>query len=443
MLKKKLTSDGFPVREKLAPILAPLIAEAHGEIRERFYPPEVVVFAMMTGVLARDTTLSAAVARCNADRIQRGLEPASMNTAAFSEARTRLSSGIFEEASRRLATSIEEQMPEDLFWEGFLPFAIDGSTLSAADTVANQEAFPQHGNQKDGAGFPLMRIVLMQSLITGCVHDLAYGPFKGKETGEMALARQVLHDLNERTLLLGDRYFPSYFTMADLIQKNIHGLFQSHAARDIDFRRGQQIGVLDHLVEWDKPPRPSWMSSEEYEKYPEKIRLREAEITREIGNGEKMVVVTTLLDNQKFTKGKLAKYYNKRWKIELALRDLKDTFHMAHIDAKTPEMVNKVLWSHIMAYNSLRWHMVNAAILYKTKIENMSVKTSARVATENRNAILNSNDDNRPALFAALFEQMVSVPVGKRPGRSEPRAVKRRPKPFPRLNCKRSDWRAK
>jgi hypothetical protein len=152
------------------------------------------------------------------------------------------------------------------------------------------------------------------------------------------------------------------------------------------------------------------------------------------------VVVTTLLDHQKFTKNRLVKFYKKRWKIELALRDLKDTFRMAHIDAKTPEMVNKVLWSHIMAYNSLRWHMVNAAILYHKKVENMSVKTSSRIVTENKNAIMNSHDGNRAALFAALFEQMVCVPVGNRPGRSEPRAVKRRPKPFPRLHGKRSDW---
>ena len=438
MLKKKLTEAGFPVKEKLGPILAPLIEEHHGDIRERLYPPEMVVFAMVTGVIARDTTLNAAVVRCNADRIQRGLEPGSVNTSSFSDARSRLNPEIFEQASRRLANSIAEQMPNDPFWDEFIPFAIDGSTLSAADTPANQEAFPQHGNQEIGAGFPLMRVVILQSLVSGCVHDLAYGPFQGKETGEMALARQILQNLDERALLLGDRYFPSYFTMADLIRKRIQGLFQAHSARDVDFRRGQQVGVLDHIVEWDKPVRPSWMSKDEYDKYPDKIRLREVEITRETGNGEKMVVVTTLLDHQKFTKNRLVKFYKKRWKIELALRDLKDTFRMAHIDAKTPEMVNKVLWSHIMAYNSLRWHMVNAAILYHKKVENMSVKTSSRIVTENKNAIMNSHDGNRAALFAALFEQMVCVPVGNRPGRSEPRAVKRRPKPFPRLHGKRS-----
>jgi len=439
--KKNLTGDGFPIREKLGPVLAPLITEFHGEIRERLYSPEVVIFAMITGVLARDTTLSAAVARCNADRIQQGLEPGSANTGSFSEARSRLNCEIFEEASRRLASSIAEQMPRDPFWEGFFPLAIDGSTLSAADTDANQAVFPQHGNQEEGSGFPLIRIVILQSLETGCVHDLAYGPFQGKETGEMALSREILQVVDERTLLIGDRYFPSFFTMADLLQKGIHGLFQAHVARDIDFRRGQQLGVLDHLVEWEKPACPKWMSKDEYEKFPEKITLRETEITREAGIGERMVVVSTLLDSQKFTKNKLSKFYKKRWKIELALRDLKSTFHMEHLNAKTPEMVNKLLWTHILAYNSLHWHMANAAVLYKVKIENISVKNAARIVTENQNTILNSNDEERPALFAALYEQMIRVPVGNRPGRSEPRVVKKRPKSFPRLNGKRDNWR--
>ena len=124
----------------------------------------------------------------------------------------------------------------------------------------------------------------------------------------------------------------------------------------------------------------------------------------------------------------------------MALKDLKDTFKMFHINAKTPEMVEKIIWAHILAYNILRWHILNAATLYGSHIDNVSVKTAARILIANKIAILSSQQSNRPALFAALYEQMVCVPVGNRPGRSEPRAVKRRPKPFPRLHGKRSDW---
>jgi hypothetical protein len=424
----------------LGPILGPLITEFQGNCRERIYTPEVVVFSLVTGVLACDTTLSAAVIRNNADRILQGQDAASANTGPYSDARSRLAPQILIQSSKQMAEDMEVNAPSDPFWDGFLPYAIDGTTLTTDDTSANQVAFPQHANQEEGSGFPLLRLVLLQSLLTGSVCDLAYGKFQGKETGEMALSRLILGSLGMNALLIGDRYFPSYFTMADLIQRDLHGLFQSHAARDIDFRRGKQLGVLDHIVEWEKPQRPAWMTQEHYESYPEKITLREVEITRECRASERMVVVTNLLDAARFTKSKLSKYYKKRWKIEVALKDLKDTFKMSHINAKTPEMVEKIIWAHILAYNILRWHILNAATLYGSNIENVSVKTAARILIANKIAILNSQRSNRHALFAMLYEQMVSIPVGNRPGRAEPRAVKRRPKPFPRLHGKRSDW---
>ena len=258
----------------------------------------------------------------------------------------------------------------------------------------------------------------------------------------MALAPQILGSLMKNALLLGDRYFPSYFLMAELVRLGLHGLFQAHAARNVDFRMGKQLGAgLDHIVEWDKPQRPTWMTQEQYEQYPETITLREAEISKKLGTKGKFAVVTTLLDGAKFPKSKLSKFYKKRWKIEVALKDLKDTFKMSHISAKTPKMVKKIIWAHILAYNILRWHIINAAILYGTHIENISIKTAARVLVTNKTAILTTQQSNRPALFAALYEQMAGVPVGNRPGRSEPRVVKRRPKPYPRLHGQRSDWK--
>ena len=246
------------MRDRLGPILGPLIAEFQNDSRERIYTPEVVVFSLVTGVLACDTTLSAAVIRNNADRILQGLNIASSNTGPFSDARTRLAPEILTRASRQMDAEMHANAPADPFWEGFLPYAIDGTTLTTDDTEGNQIAFPQHGNQEEGSGFPLLRLVLLQSLQTGAVVDLAYGKFQGKETGEMALARQILGALEKNALLLGDRYFPSYFLMVFLIQNGFHGLFQSHAARDVDFRRGKQLGGgLDHIVEWDKPLRPT------------------------------------------------------------------------------------------------------------------------------------------------------------------------------------------
>jgi hypothetical protein len=440
MWKKNLDDDGFPYKDLLNSIIAPLIAEFQPDARSRVYPPEAVVFMMVGSVLSKNSSLNAAVVKNNMHRFQQGLDPASVNTSAYSDARSRLDSKILLQAFKQMAIGANEQIEPSKFWEGLKPKLIDGSTITTNDSPENQEVFPQHGMQKDGIGFPILRIEILQSLESGMIQSAAFGPYKGKETGEMALARKIFPDLEKGSLLIGDRYFPSYFTMAELINNGSHGLFQSHAARDVDFRQGKQLGKKDHLVEWDKPSRPSWMSPEEYKKYPDSLTIREVDISGEIDIGERFIVVTTLLDSVIFTKSKLSKFYKQRWKIESALKDLKDTFNMHHISANSPEIVEKVFWSYMLSYNVLRWHILNAAYLYKTTIDKISVKNASNVITANSGLILSSKKEEFPKLFANLYCQFVQVPVGMRPGRSEPRAVKKRPKPFPRLQEKRSDW---
>jgi hypothetical protein len=194
-----------------------------------------VVFCEVAAVLSRDDTLVSAVVRNNSDRIAKDLAPASLNTAAYSNARSRVPLEIFEQTTKSMALKTAEMLAPDEFWGGMIPFAIDGTTLTADDTSANQNAFPQHGQQKEGVGFPIIRMVLLQCLTTGMVHDLAFGPCKGKETGEMALARAIVEGIPSNSILLGDCYFPSYFFLATMMSMGIHGLFPKHFARDVDF----------------------------------------------------------------------------------------------------------------------------------------------------------------------------------------------------------------
>lgn len=381
-VEKKLATEGFPFKDCLSPVLVPLLEEMRTDVRSRIYPTECVVFCEISAILSGDSTLSGAVIRNNQDRIQSGLEPASANTAAYAKARQKVPVELFAQAACELARATSASLPQQEDWMGMHPFGVDGSTLTASDTKANQKAFPQHGQQEDGTGFPLVRFVLLQSLGTGMVHDVAFGPFKGKQTGEMALARKILASLPENALLLGDCYFPSFFMMAQLIERKIQGLFPIHFARDIDFRRGEQLHYRDHIIEWIKPSKPTWMTKSEYETFPESISLREVDLTRDTKQKEPFVVVTTLLDAQKFPRKTLAKFYKKRWKIELALRDLKTTFKMEHLRGQTPDMVARNLWSYMLAYNVLRWHMLNASLLFNKPIDEISVKNAGRVLTE-------------------------------------------------------------
>ena len=435
-----MSDRGFPFRDLINPVISPIIARCHPDARSRIFPPETVVFTYISGALSGDKSLKSAVIRNNAERALQGLAPSSLGTSSLSDARHGLDTDVLREATRGYASTTQSQFEESVFWEGLTPYAIDGSTVTANDTPENQARFPQHANQSEGAGFPLIRMLLLQSLRSGMVADFAFDAFKGKETGEMALARRVMGNIGENDLLLGDRYFPSYFIMADLVARGAHGVFQSHAARGVDFRRGRSLGKRDHVVEWIRPQRPSWMKIEEYEAYPPSLNLREADVTHESRQPTAFVIVTTLIDSEKYSKRKLAKFYRKRWNIELALRDLKTTFHMDHIAANTPEMVEKGFWGHLLAYNMLRWHMLNAATLCEVPIENVSVKTAATIMMQNSALIMQCTEETKAHTFAVVYFQMTQVPVGKRPDRKEPRAVKRRPKARERLNESRSAW---
>lgn len=399
--------------------------------------------ALVAAVLARDHTLRSGVARNNADRATRGQPPSSLNTAAFCDARTRLDADLLRNATVEFAVQTGHQVQKSTFWGGMMPYVIDGTTLTANDTDDNQAAFPQHSAQSKGVGFPIMRVVVIQALSTGMVCDLAMAAFKGKGTGEMALAREVIPTLEGDVLLLGDRYFPSFFFMADLIQRGWNGIFPTHAAREADFRRGQWLGYRDHIVSWERPVRPDWMSTAEYEAYPTSLRLRETEVREKKSGNERIVLVTTLLDEAEFSTSRLAGMYKKRWKVEVALRDLKGTFGLDHVAANTPDMVRKIVWAHMLAYNVLRWHMLNASSLFETNLENVSVTAAATVMTANAVSILKAEKNSLPALFASLYGQIVQVPVGMRPGRVEPRAIKKRPKPRRFLMEKRSHWHAR
>jgi hypothetical protein len=189
------------------------------------------------------------------------------------------------------------------------------------DTTRNQRVFPQSRSQGVGLGFPLARLVVLISLATGLVRDLAVGPYQGKETGETALFRQLWDRLEAGEVVLGDRYFASFFGIAGLAQRGVDGLFRMHQCRRHDLRRGRRLGIEDHVVSWLKPERPDWMDEETYAQMPDQLTVRELRFKVEHRGYRvsEIVLVTTLLDSELYTKGELADLYLKRWQIELDL----------------------------------------------------------------------------------------------------------------------------
>jgi hypothetical protein len=270
------------------------------------------------------------------------------------------------------------------------------------------------------------------------------GPYRGKETGETALLRKMLDCLDSGDVFLGDCYFCSYFMIALLLAKNKHAVLRQHQCRMTDFRRGQRLGTGDHIVVWERPARPTWMDEATYQTIPATLTIREIEVCVETPGfrAEKIIVVTTLTDDGKYTKEEMARLFRLRWHVELDLRNIKITLHMDDLRGKTPEMVRKEIWMHWLAYNLIRKCMAQAALLHAKLPRELGFAGALQaIAAAWDHATVAS-----PATLADLAQVqlrfMSRQKIGHRPDRVEPRAIKRRPKPHKLLTKPRQEARA-
>ncbi len=299
------------------------------------------------------------------------------------------------------------------------------------DTQENQTVYPQQSEQKPGLGFPIARMVAIICLSTGMILNAAMGKYKGKGGSEQGLFRQLLDSLVSGDILLADRYYTSYFLVAMLIDKGVDIIFQQHATRKTDFRKGKQLGVRDHIACWKKPKkRPDWMSKEQYDNFPNELCVREFK------SGKK-VLVTTLLSAKHAPKKELFNLNKQRWHIELDLRNIKTTLGMETLSCKTPAMNEKEMWVYFLAYNLIRLVMAEAALQSQLLPRQLSFKHTVQIWL-----IWSKQFSPDDVHIDTLLIMIAQIRVGKRPGRIEPRAVKRRPKPYPLLMKPRDDARA-
>lgn len=219
--------------------------------------------------------------------------------------------------------------------------------------------------------------------------------------------------------------------MCDLKHIGADGIFRGHAQRHYDFRSGTRLGKNDHVINWKKPSRPAWMTQEKYDAYPTEMQVREFKV-----NGN--VYVTTFLNARKYHKQELAKIYERRWDVEINLKSIKEIMDMDFLTCKTPEMVRKEIGIHFLAYNFIRIIMAEACERHNMLPWKISFKGSMQQINSFSPYFLNSNEEKNKMLFAEMLQLIVKNKIGNRPGRVEPRAVKRRPKAFPSLSRPRS-----
>lgn len=412
--------------------------------RDRIYSPCVTLWVFLSQVLSQDHSCRDAVARLLAFRTARGLSACSTETGAYCEARQRLPEELLSRLTRQTGQELHEQAPSAWRVHGRPVKLVDGAIVSMPDTAANEAFFGKSQNQKGRIGFPLARIVVLLCLATGAALELAMGPYQGKRSGELSLFRGLQDALIEGDILLGDRLFGTYCDIVRLVKRGVDGIFRLHAHRKADFRRGRRLGKDDHLVTWHKPTRrPDWLSAEEFAALPATWELREVRVRVAIPGFrvKSLVVVTTLTDPEQFSREDIANLFRQRWHAELDLRSIKAVMQMDVLRCKTPDMVRKEMWSHLLAYNLLRSVMCAAAEEYGIPVRQVSFKGTLQLLNAFYHFIITSDPQRLAALCTTLLKAVQEHRVGNRPNRYEPRKRKRAAKPYPAMKSSRADER--
>jgi len=415
------------------------------EEEDAVYTPPVTLWAFLSQMLhkAEQRSCVAAVARVTVLLAALGHKPCSGNTGAYCRARAKLPEPVIRRLTLRMAKGCEEAVPSSWLWHGRHVKLVDGTTASMPDTEANQAEYPQHSVQEEGIGFPIVRMVVLFSLATGMLCDMAMGPYQGKETGEPALFRELFSRLEAGDIVLGDRYYCSYFMIALLKELGVDFVVRLHQARTADFRRGRRLGPGDHLVEWIRPARPTWMDQETYDRMPASIELREVlvQVNQPGFRTESLVVVTTLCDAEAYTSEEIAKLYRGRWLAELDIRTIKITLDMDVLRCKTPAMVRCEVWTHLLAYNMIRRSILQSAQASGCSPRELSFTAAMQAIAASWIVAVLSDRSMFGVLVDAHLANLAGHRVGNRPGRVEPRATKRRPKPHRLLTKPRAEAR--
>lgn len=411
--------------------------------RERIYSLRCTFWAFLWQVLNAGTSCREAVRQIQALFQWAASLGVDENTGAYCQARSRLPLPVLARARQAAAEHAERLVPDkDRLWHGWRPKVLDGTSVSLPDTPKNQAAYPQTKTQKPGCGFPLLRLVGLFSLNSGAL--LAYAK-SNKHVAELPLLFRLRQCFQPGDLLLADRGFASYVVLALFELLGVACLFRLHQARPHDLRRGIRLGKKDRLRAWQKPQqKPRYLPKSLWRRIPEELLVRVLQVQLRIPGfrTQNVTLVTTLSDAEIYPAQELAELYLRRWRIELWWRHLKTSMGMEVLRCQTPAMVHKELEMYLVGYNFVRCLMVESAALYDRAVEQISFKGSVDALRQYAPLIAQARSRKKQRrLTERLLESLARDLVPERLRRREPRAVKRRPKPYPLLSKPRHVFR--
>jgi hypothetical protein len=434
----------------LEPLFAPffpawLLAQADtgANSRERIYSIRRLFWGFLYQILNPGCPCREVVRQIQALFRLHNLGPVDEGSGGYCTARGRFPLDTLQRIRHAVAGHADKRLPPSQgLWHGFNPKVIDGTTVTLPDTPPNQRAYPQSRSQKPGCGFPLMKLVGVFSLASGALLDYAKG---NKHQSELSLLQKLFPLFQSRDLAVADRGFCNYVLIALLQLRQVASLFRLHAARTADLRKGKRLGKNDRLFTWRKPLlKPCYLPNTVWKRIPSELTVRVLRFTLQVPGyrPESVTLVTPLIDPKLYPAEDLARLYARRWRIELWFRDVKTSMGMEVLRCQTPQMVHKELEMFLIAYNLIRALVAEASACYEVPVDRISFKGTVDASRQYSIAIAQARSKKKQReLVADLLRVIALDPLPDRPGRCEPRAVKRRPKPYALLNKPRCQFK--
>lgn len=432
------------LEDVLGPFLAGLAAldPAQASARERPYSVRRTWWCFLWQMLQCNASCRQVVAQVQAQRLLTGQRPVAAATGAYCQARGRLPESLMVAALHASAAAADQRVVPDSALQGRVLKVLDGTTLTLPDTAKNRRAYPQPVTQKPGVGLPQLHLLVVWSARGGGVLDYVRG---SNRDGEMRLLHRLLPRLSPGDITVYDRAAGHYVACA-LLRGQQADLISRVTIRKIDWRHGVRLGPDERLVTWQKSRQKSpYLTAAEWAALPAElvVRVVRVRVTQPGYRARTLALVTTLLDPVAYPAAEVAAAYLRRWRIELCLDDLKTVLGLDALRCQTPALLHRELLALLVAHNLVRAVMAAAAREHTVPLERLSftgtLDTLRSFAAASAQA---TNAAHRRRLWAGLLARLAADLVPLRPGRTEPRAVKRRPKAYPRLDRPRHLYRA-
>jgi len=428
-----------------AKLIAAACAAAGHRWRRCFWTPPRTLWTFLMQVLHPDCSCRAAVAMALADQAATGdLPTVSADPSAYSQSRQRLPSEVLRRCLHATAQTVRDAVGERYLWFGRRVWLVDGTSCSMPDTPSLQRAFGQPSGQQPGCGFPVAKLTALFCWASGAVLDVAIGPYRDSE---LRLWRRLWNWLRPGDIIVGDRFYCTYADFGGLVRRGCDAVCRLHQRRKVDWRTGGKLGPNDRLVTWERPAKHARgrnVSPRQWRQLPTTLAVRV--IRGSVGcpgfRTRHIIVATTLLDPAAYPREAILALYGDRWTVELRLRDIKITLGMDILRGKSPSMVRKEIYMHLLVYNLIRQLMVCAAAEHGRDLHRLSFAAAMQHVEASLPYLrLYAGTARARPLVALLLRWIAHATVPDRPGRVEPRVVKRRPKQYGWLNKPREQMR--